>query len=74
MRPYNKWLRWELRTHPLDDPWSEGEVVPRLSPIVATGHASDQRALFRATETFARARGYGGVIDAWEPDVPFLRG
>jgi hypothetical protein len=74
VRPYNKWLRWELSVHPLDEPWSEQNVVPRLSRIVATGGIDDQRALFRATEAFARDRGLARVIDGWEPDVAFLRG
>jgi predicted nucleotidyltransferase len=74
VRPYNKWLRWELSTHRLGDPWSEERVTARLMQIVATGDIEDQRSLFRETEAFARARGLGSVIDAWQPDVPFLRG
>lgn len=75
VRPYNKWLRWEVRTHPLGEPWSDEEaLLRRLSRIVATGAGEEQRTLFRATEAFARARGLGRVIDDWEPDVAFLRG
>jgi predicted nucleotidyltransferase len=74
VRPYNKWLRWELETHPLGEPWSAETVLPRLDRIVSTGDVDEQRALFRPTEAFARERGLGDVIDGWEPDVPFLRG
>jgi Nucleotidyltransferase domain len=70
VRPYNKWLEWELREHPLP------VVVdlPRLERIARTGDVAEQQALFRATETLARERGHGATIDGWEPDVAWLRG
>ena len=74
VRPYNKWLRWELETHPLGEPWAAETVLPRLDRIVSTGDLDEQNALFRVTEAFARERGLGDVIDGWDPDVPFLRG
>jgi predicted nucleotidyltransferase len=74
VRPYNKWLRWELETHPLGEPWSTETILPLLGGIVANGAVDEQRALFRLTEPFARERGFGDVIDGWEPDVEFLRG
>ena len=74
VRPYNKWLRWELREHPLGEPWSEEAFVPRLSLIVATGDVGEQRTLFRTVEAFAREQRFGEVIDGWEPDLAFLRG
>ena len=74
VRPYNKWLRWELETHPLAEPWSADALLPLLERIVATGAVDGQRALFRLTETFARERGLGDVIDGWEPDVALFRG
>ena len=70
MRPYNKWLEWELREHPLP-----AEVdLSRLERIARTGDLADQRALFRETEALARELGHGATIDDWEPDVAFLRG
>lgn len=69
LRPYNKWLAWELETHPL--PWND---LPRLERIGRTGDLADQQALFRTAETLARAHGHGGVIDSWEPDVAWFRG
>ena len=69
LRPYNKWLEWELEHHPL--PWSD---LPRLERIARTGDLADQQALFRDAESLARANGLGAVIDGWEPDVAWLRG
>jgi predicted nucleotidyltransferase len=75
LRPYNKWLRWELEQHPLGDPrWAADALLPRLERIVATGDLREQHALFRDTESFARGRGLDAVIDGWEPDVHRFRG
>jgi hypothetical protein len=70
MRPYNKWLEWELREHPLPVELDLG----RLERIALTAVLDDQRSLFRETERLARELGYGATIDGWEPDVAWLRG
>jgi hypothetical protein len=70
VRPYNKWLEWELRKHPLPL-----EIdLERLERIARTGALEDQQTLFRETEALARAHGHGARIDGWEPDVLWLRG
>jgi Nucleotidyltransferase domain len=70
VRPYNKWLEWELGEHPLPV-----EIdLARLERIARTGDLGEQQALFRETETLARSLGHGATIDGWEPDVEFLRG
>jgi hypothetical protein len=70
VRPYNKWLEWELRNHPLPVELD----LERLERIARTGALEDQRALFREAEALARKLGHGATIDGWEPDVEFLRG
>jgi len=70
VRPYNKWLEWELREHPLPIDVD----LARLERVARTGDLTEQQALFRATETLARDRGHGATIEAWEPDVAWLRG
>jgi hypothetical protein len=72
LRPYNKWLEWELEQHPL--PPSNSLLLARIERIARTGDIAEQRALFREVEALARAEGLGVVIDGWEPDVPWLRG
>ncbi len=75
VRPYNKWLAWELEQHPLaDNEWSADELLPRVAAISSTGDLRKQQAVFHAVERLARERGYGHVIDGWEPDVAWLRG
>jgi hypothetical protein len=70
VRPYNKWLEWELREHPLP----VDVDLERLRHIATTGDIGAQRALFRDTERVVRDAGLGAVIDGWEPDVAWLRG
>lgn len=69
LRPYNKWLAWELENHPL--PWNN---LPRLERIARTADLVEQQALFRDAESLARSHGFGAVIDSWEPDGAWLRG
>jgi hypothetical protein len=72
IRPFNKYLEWELRHHPLDG-WDADEVLPLLDSLLA-GEPTGQRVLFRRLETAARAAGFGEVVDSWEPDLRWLRG
>jgi hypothetical protein len=70
LRPYNKWLEWELQEHPLPCDVD----LTRLRHVAVTGEVAAQQALFRDVERLARERAHGAVIDAWEPDVAWLRG
>ncbi|WP_129840964.1 hypothetical protein [Streptomyces sp. RFCAC02] len=75
VRPYNKYLRWELERHPLGaGVWSAGSLLPRLERVVASGDAGEQRSLFGDVERAARAAGHGDVLDAWGDDLALLRG
>lgn len=75
VRPFNRYLGWELATFPLGgELWSAEALLPRLEAIVATGALAAQTSLFRDVEGLAREHGLGDVIDSWEPDVPLLRG
>jgi hypothetical protein len=74
VRPFNKFLVWELREHPLGETaWAHGTLMPRLQKIISTGDIAEQQQLFRDLERLAREHGLGEVIDRWEPDVPMLR-
>jgi len=73
VRPFNKFLGWELEHHPLPEGWTASRLLPRLAAIQSIGAVRDQAALFRDVESRARDVGYGDVVDSWEPDVPWLR-
>jgi predicted nucleotidyltransferase len=73
VRPYNKYLEWELRERPLAEPaWAADSLLPRID-AVAAGDAIAERALFRDVERAARGAGQGDVVDGWEPDLAWLR-
>jgi predicted nucleotidyltransferase len=74
VRPYNKYLRWELEEHPLPGgEWSAARLLPLLDAVCA-GDLSAQRRLFRDVERLARERGHGDVVDGWGADLALLRG
>ena len=74
VRPFNKYLAWELRTHPLmEHAWSADRLLPRLDSVLA-GDVESQQALFADVDRVARARGFGDSVDEWQPDVPWMRG
>lgn len=72
VRPYNKYLEWELRHHPLKG-WTVGELLPLLDRVL-TGEREAQHELFNLLEEPARNAGFGAVVDGWEPDLDWLRG
>jgi len=66
VRPYNKYLRWELETYPLGGLWDAETLPERL--------ADDPASLWPDLERLARERGHGDVIDAWDPhELALLR-
>lgn len=64
LRPYNKYLRWELETHPLAEPWTARSFPTRV--------LRDPIGLFPDVERLARQRGLGDVVDAWGDDLTLL--
>ena len=58
VRPYNKFLRWELTEHPLPAPWTADHVID------AVGEQPSR--LFADLAAVARAKGYGDVLDEWD--------
>jgi predicted nucleotidyltransferase len=72
VRPFNKYLDWELRNHPLPG-WQAETVLPLIAGVLDRDRPS-QHEFFRLVERDARAHGFAAEIDEWEPDVPWLRG
>lgn len=64
VRPYNKFLRWELDTYPLPGPWTADYLVTTLTDRPSM--------LFPELERVVRAKGFGDVLDAWD-DLDLLR-
>jgi hypothetical protein len=70
VRPFNRWLRFELAREPL----MIEDVVNRVDLIRRHGEPQEQRVLFRDLERLARQKGHGPGVDNWEPYLAWLRG
>jgi hypothetical protein len=64
VRPYNKYLRWELDTYPLPAPWTADYLIKNLTERPSL--------LFGELEVVARAKGFGDVLDEWD-ELDLLR-
>ncbi|MET9293302.1 hypothetical protein [Streptomyces sp. NPDC003077] len=75
VRPYNKYLSWELRHHPLDRPeWSHDRLMASLEQALSPSPVTAIRRLFNELEPRARAAGHGPVLDSWGEDLFLMRG
>lgn len=70
VRPWNKYLRLEVDRLALPVP----NLLERVQIVLGSGDPETQRSLWREVETVARDRGFGELIDSWQPDVTLLRG
>ena len=73
VRPFNKWLPYELKAEPLRLPDLAG-LLDHVDRIAGDPSLENQRTAFRAIERAARATGNGARVDSWAPDVEWLRG
>ncbi len=75
VRPYNKYLAWELEHHPLPHPeWSYDNLVRRLAQAHSDQAPQALRSLLVELEPHARTAGHGRVLDDWGDDLTFIRG
>lgn len=75
VRPYNKYLAWELERFPLSRPeWAHDKLLPRLLRVHSEDAAGTVRSLFVELEQHARAAGHGEVLDEWGDDLTLMRG
>ena len=66
LRPYNKFLEWELKTHPLKLlPWSGDIFLKKVEKIVKTGDIATQKEILNKVFKIFRHNGYDAVIDGW---------
>lgn len=74
VRPYNKYLRWELDRRPIPE-WDSGEMLADLERVLATGDLGAQRDLFRKLERVADTRGHADALRDWRhTQLAYMRG
>ncbi|MFC7532890.1 nucleotidyltransferase domain-containing protein [Actinoplanes sp. GCM10030250] len=64
LRPYNKYLPWELSAYPLPGSWNSA-LDPAALPAAALR-------LFPAVAALARDHGHGDVLDSWGSDIELI--
>jgi hypothetical protein len=76
LRPYNKYLPWELREHPLAVPeWSAEAFLPEIERMLAGDDAALRRTFalvdreVRAWDTAHGTTVCGDMIDSWESEL-----
>ena len=75
LRPFHKYLQWELETYPLDRlPWASDVFLEKLPAILDSADPDLQREIFRKIETLFRAAGHDAIFDTWGVALPFIRG
>ena len=75
LRPFYKYLQWELETHPLVRlPWPAAVFLEKLLAILQSADVDLQREMFGKIETLFRAAGHDRVFDAWGIALPWIRG
>src|SRR3954447_10903977 len=65
VRPYNKFLQWELARHPLEHDWGIAGRAATAGALLRSGYPSLQAGCFQAVERVARQLGHGAVLEAW---------
>jgi hypothetical protein len=70
LRPYYKYLRWELTQFPLEHlAWPADKFLEMLRSILTIGSCGAQQTIFRWLNTYARTQGYASVLEDWGTDL-----
>ncbi len=75
VRPYNKYLAWELREHPLSVPeWSADRLLPQVRAVL-DGDADAVRSAYLVVERECRPHPHlWEVVESWGDELAVLRG
>jgi hypothetical protein len=74
LKPYYKYLAWELAQHPPARlPWTPAEVPDRIGSLLDAASASILRQMLIDLESFCRANGHGAVFDSWGDALAWMK-
>ncbi|WP_370136128.1 hypothetical protein [Streptacidiphilus sp. EB103A] len=75
VRPYNKYLHWELERFPLREAhWKAEQLMPRLRSLLVEGDAQTLRGLFTDLQQAARTAGHSKIVDSWADHLAQIQG
>lgn len=69
VRPFNKYLEWELTNYPLVSAEFGGGRFLAVVAAILSGKASQHRALYALVTPVARRAGFGALVDDWGQDL-----
>lgn len=73
LRPYPRYLEWELDAHPLQAlPWDAEAFLAKLAAVLDTGDIAVQRELVQGLAPVFRAAGHRVALDRWDAAWPWL--
>ena len=74
LRPYYKYLAWELVQHPPARlPWAAAEVPDRMGSLLDVASASTLYQVLCDLEKCFRANGHAAVFDGWGEDLEWMK-
>ena len=72
VRPYNKYVFWELSHYPLVElPWNVEECMDILKAILQNDMQAQQK-IYAVVENLARQKGFGYKYDAWGEKLKYI--
>lgn len=70
LRPYYKYLQWELKEFPLYKfSWTGDRLLEMMQTILTDGSYQEQQQIFREVERVLRGEGYSEVFDSWGEEL-----
>jgi len=74
LRPYYKYLKWELEKHPLSKfPMKPEKIINGLMRILANADYKAQQKFLKITEQVLTKEGFGHVFKSWGDDFPWMK-
>jgi hypothetical protein len=74
LRPYYKYLKWELNTFPLTKfPMDPKVIICMLMKILDSADPKTQQDLLKITEEVLRKEGFGHVFESWGDDFNWMK-
>lgn len=74
LRPYNKYLEWELGTFPLISlPWTVTELISIVGAVMSTEFVFPQQQILAGLEKMLPSADYGSVFDGWGEKLDWMK-
>ncbi len=74
LRPYYKYLRWELEQFPLVKlPLDANEIIAKIRRILDDADLETQQEILKIMEKVLRKEGYGEIFDSWGEDLIWMK-